>query len=225
MAARLQQIEREKRTAGNEAKKATKAAIQQSVLNSRFRNMNYNNLVMQLRKLCNHPYLVLEDVQSIPDALYFRDLLASSGKLVVLDQLLDALLVDEACEQHKILIFSQMTTMLNILQGFLYTKGLACYRLDGTTDRHTRDHIISQFFDPTPETEGGGVERQPGGTRPHSPSLTPHSQADLEEGRGSSGVRVFLLSTRAGEASTDYFLVPFLIPAPPTSHTYATHYP
>lgn len=54
--------------------------------------MNANNLLMQLRKLCNHPYLVLEDVQTIPDALYYQHLLSSSGKLFVLDKLLSPLL-------------------------------------------------------------------------------------------------------------------------------------
>lgn len=160
----------------------------------RFRNMNYNNLVMQLRKLCNHPFLVLEDVRSIPDELYFRDLLAASGKLVVLDRLLDELLDTREQrgeaggdrhqhdkQQHKVLIFSQMTTMLDILQGFLHGKGLACFRLDGGTDRLTRDHIIGKFFD---------------GANPH------HQQTQLQNGdeeKEGGGVRVFLLSTRAGE--------------------------
>ena len=34
--------------------------------------LNYNNAVMQLRKLCNHPYLLLEEVKTIPDELYFE---------------------------------------------------------------------------------------------------------------------------------------------------------
>ena len=35
--------------------------------------------------------------------------------------------------------------MLDILQGFLHTRGYNCHRLDGSTDRHTREQIISNF--------------------------------------------------------------------------------
>ena len=55
-------------------------------------HLNINNLLMQLRKLCNHPYLVLEDIRSVPDDLYFKHLVNSSGKLFVLDKLLWRLL-------------------------------------------------------------------------------------------------------------------------------------
>ena len=54
--------------------------------------LNYNNVLMQLRKLCNHPYLLLEDVRTIPDELYYQYIVASSGKLAVLDGLLKELL-------------------------------------------------------------------------------------------------------------------------------------
>ena len=54
--------------------------------------LTINNLLMQLRKLCNHPFLVLEDIRPIPDAQYFDDLITSSGKLFVLDKLLTNLL-------------------------------------------------------------------------------------------------------------------------------------
>jgi SNF2 family DNA or RNA helicase len=51
-----------------------------------------NNALMQLRKLCNHPYLVLEDIKSIPDTLYDKYLIISSGKLKVLDKMLEFLI-------------------------------------------------------------------------------------------------------------------------------------
>jgi SNF2 family DNA or RNA helicase len=53
---------------------------------------SFQNLVMQLRKICNHSYLFLEDMKSIPDDLYEKFLLESSGKLYVLNKLLDSLL-------------------------------------------------------------------------------------------------------------------------------------
>jgi SNF2 family DNA or RNA helicase len=193
LAARVEQLEKLPR-----GDKKRKKAAQQSLLDSRIVNMNYNNLVMQLRKLCNHPYLVLEDVQTIPDSLYFRDLVCSSGKLVVLDQLLDQLLGKE--EEHKILIFSQMTTMLNILQGFLHTKGISCYRLDGSTDRHTREEIISKFYNggdgKTKTSADGGISLQRG----EEPSGADEIDLDTSGATVESDVRVFLLSTRAGKS-------------------------
>ena len=187
VAARLKQMEKLSSTHKSN-KKRLKAMVQQSLLNSRFINMNYNNLVIQLRKLCNHPYLVLEDAQSIPDDLYFRDLVCSSGKLVVLDRLLDELLVSQKNDNHKILIFSQMTTMLNILQGFLQIKGISCYRLDGSTDRQVREEIISNFFDSNSNRDDG-VSKVPGD----------------RETEKKDNIRVFLLSTRAGKTVLDEF--------------------
>jgi SNF2 family DNA or RNA helicase len=52
----------------------------------------YSNVLMSLRRLCNHPYLLLEDVKSIPDELYYKDLVASSGKLSLLHGLLKHLI-------------------------------------------------------------------------------------------------------------------------------------
>ena len=54
--------------------------------------LSYSNVLMSLRRLCNHPYLLLEDVKSIPDELYYKDLVASSGKLSLLHGLLKSLI-------------------------------------------------------------------------------------------------------------------------------------
>ena len=75
-------------------------------------SLSYSNLIMQLRKLCNHPYLLLEDVLTIPDELYYQYIVSSSGKMCVLDRLLKRLLP----QGHRVLIFCQMTTMMDILQ-------------------------------------------------------------------------------------------------------------
>ena len=66
-------------------------------LGSTFRHgsLSYSNLIMQLRKLCNYQYIV-----------------SSSGKMCVLDRLLKRLLP----QGHRVLIFCQMTTMMDILQ-------------------------------------------------------------------------------------------------------------
>ena len=60
--------------------------------NTKIGKLNYNNMLMQLRKICNHPYLLLEDVHTIPDSLYYDYIVRSSGKLSVLDGILKELL-------------------------------------------------------------------------------------------------------------------------------------
>jgi superfamily II DNA/RNA helicase len=102
----------------------------------------YHNILMQLRKICNHSYLFLEDIQTIPDETYFKYLLESSGKLFVLDKLIDSLVFQQ---KSKVLLFSQFTTMLTILEGYLQRKGIQYCRLDGSTDRETRELSISNF--------------------------------------------------------------------------------
>jgi SNF2 family DNA or RNA helicase len=69
------------------------------------------NVMMQLRKCCNHPYLLegveemeLRDVPPSPEEIHSR-LIAASGKLVLIDKLLPRL----RSENHKVLIFSQVT--------------------------------------------------------------------------------------------------------------------
>jgi SNF2 family DNA or RNA helicase len=66
--------------------------------------LSYSNVLMSLRRLCNHPYLLLEDVKSIPDELYYKDLVASSGKLSLLHGLLKNLIP----KGHKV---SQITAI------------------------------------------------------------------------------------------------------------------
>lgn len=134
---------------------------------------------------------------SIPDDLYDQYLVTSSGKLAMLSIVLDHLIK----EGHKVLIFSQMTTMLDIIQGFLYQKGYLCYRLDGNTDRFTRDKIIKQFHQTDPienqiddneEIENIDLgENNDGGNIDNSGNSKLKSQSF-------ESASIFLLSTRAG---------------------------
>ena len=78
-------------------------------------NMSYNNIFMQLRKLCNHPFLLLEEIKDISDEMYFKYLISSSGKFTVLRHLLSKLVA----QGRKIIIFSQMTMVLNLLESLL----------------------------------------------------------------------------------------------------------
>ncbi|KAG9327529.1 hypothetical protein KVV02_003774 [Mortierella alpina] len=106
-------------------------------------NMKLMNMVMQLRKVCNHPFLFdwpIDPKTNMP--VLSEDLLNSSGKMLVLNRLLDALF----SRGHKVLIFSQFTTMLDIIQDWaeIY-KGWNCCRIDGSIPQEDRRRQISEF--------------------------------------------------------------------------------
>ncbi len=57
---------------------------------------SFHNIIMQLRKICDHSFLFLEDIKTIPDDIYFNFLLHASGKLNVLDRLLNSLMKQDS---------------------------------------------------------------------------------------------------------------------------------
>lgn len=68
---------------------------------------------MQLRKVCSHPFLF--NWPSDPDTrelIVNEELVGASGKMMVLDRLLCELFK----RKHKVLVFSQFTTMLDIIE-------------------------------------------------------------------------------------------------------------
>lgn len=103
---------------------------------------HYLNLLMQLRKVCCHPYL-FSNVEP-PDAPPIGEhLVDSSGKLKVLDKLLGKLYKEGG---HKVLLFSQMTAVLNILEDYCLLRGYEFCRIDGSTDIKTREDQIDRFM-------------------------------------------------------------------------------
>ena len=101
---------------------------------------------MQLRKCCNHPFLIegVEQKQlafcSNVDSQY-QTLIQSSGKMVLLDKLLPKL----KREGHKVLIFSQMVRVLDILEDYIRWKGYGFERLDGSASGNIRQVAIDNF--------------------------------------------------------------------------------
>lgn len=98
------------------------------------------NTMMQLRKICNHPYLFLDynnPLYEHIDSMIYR----SSGKFELLDRIIPKLL---SCG-HKILIFSQMTHLMDILQLFFDYKGYRHLRLDGNTKADDRGNQMEIF--------------------------------------------------------------------------------
>ncbi|KAK2196858.1 bifunctional Helicase [Babesia duncani] len=117
------------------------------------------NLAMQLRKACNHPYLFegYEDRDSDP---FGEHLVENAGKLSLLDKLLYRLLKSNS----RILIFSQMSRMLDILEDYCRMRGYLYFRIDGNTSGEERDSQIASFNVPDSEvsifllsTRAGGL--------------------------------------------------------------------
>ncbi|KAF9530771.1 SNF2 family N-terminal domain-containing protein [Crepidotus variabilis] len=76
-------------------------------------NMKLQNAVMQLRKVCSHPFLFDWPIDPKTHApVLGEELVSASGKMMVLDRLLRELFK----RKHKVLIFSQFKIMLDIIQ-------------------------------------------------------------------------------------------------------------
>ena len=111
-----------------------------------------NNLAMQLRKCCNHLFLLngieeeyREKQKSEGQVMPEGDLLASaSGKLVLLDKLLPRLKENG----HRILIFSQFTMMLDVLEDYLSSREVNFERIDGSITGNKRQQAIDRFQAP-----------------------------------------------------------------------------
>eukprot|EP00727_Mastigamoeba_balamuthi_P011170 m51a1_g6676 putative myb domain-containing protein (1645) ;mRNA; f:210997-220030 len=106
------------------------------------------NVVMQLRKVCNHPYLFEGAEQGHADGETGDDIITNSGKMVVLDKLLPKL----QAQGSRVLIFSQMTRMLDILEDYLTYRNYKYARIDGSTDGNERDAQIEEFNKPGSDT-------------------------------------------------------------------------
>ncbi|XP_064456046.1 lymphoid-specific helicase-like [Ornithodoros turicata] len=98
------------------------------------------NLLMDLRKICSHPYLLRCPLE---DGLIPRDeaLVQASGKL----RLLDAMLLQLRKRGHKVLLFSQMTRMLDLLEEYCALRNFQYCRLDGDTRSEDRIDQIRSF--------------------------------------------------------------------------------
>jgi SNF2 family DNA or RNA helicase len=103
------------------------------------------NIMMQLRKCCNHPFLLkgVEDYELAEKAHHehMGEIVEASGKLVLIDKLLPKLMKD----QHKVLIFSQMVRVLDILQDYLNVRGIKHERIDGGVRGNDRQSAIDRF--------------------------------------------------------------------------------
>jgi chromodomain-helicase-DNA-binding protein 1 len=101
------------------------------------------NVVMQLRKCCNHPYL-FQGAEPGPPFVTGDHLVDASGKMVLLDKLLVRLKETG----HRVLIFSQMVRMLDIIADYCRLRGFLHQRLDGSTPAPLRHAAMEHFNEP-----------------------------------------------------------------------------
>uniref|UniRef100_A0A3P8RRZ4 Proliferation-associated SNF2-like protein n=1 Tax=Amphiprion percula TaxID=161767 RepID=A0A3P8RRZ4_AMPPE len=105
-------------------------------------NLKLQNILMLLKRCCNHPYLVEYPLD--PTTQEFKideQLVQSSGKFLILDRLLPALKE----RGHKVLIFSQMTSILDVLMDYCYLRKFQYSRLDGSMSYTDRDENMTKF--------------------------------------------------------------------------------
>ncbi|XP_051034429.1 probable global transcription activator SNF2L1 isoform X4 [Phodopus roborovskii] len=115
------------------------------VLNSagKMDKMRLLNILMQLRKCCNHPYL-FDGAEPGPPYTTDEHIVSNSGKMVALDKLL-ARIKEQG---SRVLIFSQMTRLLDILEDYCMWRGYEYCRLDGQTPHEEREGAIEAFNAP-----------------------------------------------------------------------------
>uniref|UniRef100_A0A7N8WKW6 Chromodomain helicase DNA binding protein 3 n=1 Tax=Mastacembelus armatus TaxID=205130 RepID=A0A7N8WKW6_9TELE len=106
------------------------------------------NIMMDLKKCCNHPYLfpvASMEAQKTPSGAYEGSALTkSSGKLMLLQKMLRKLKE----QGHRVLVFSQMTKMLDLLEDFLDYEGYKYERIDGGITGALRQEAIDRFNAP-----------------------------------------------------------------------------
>lgn len=98
-----------------------------------------NNIVMQLRKVCNHPYLFSPEGYHVNE-----NIIRSSAKVALLDEMLPKL----KAAGHRVLMFTQMTAVMNILEDFFALRGFRSLRLDGSTTAEEREKRMYQYNAP-----------------------------------------------------------------------------
>ncbi|KFZ03060.1 hypothetical protein V501_09428, partial [Pseudogymnoascus sp. VKM F-4519 (FW-2642)] len=117
-------------------------------------------LINILRKVCNSPQLLIpsskksaakrvedaeDTVEGISEERLKAPLLATSTKMRVLDGLLKAIAEDPRNTKEKVVIVSNFTATLDLLQIHLSKLNLPFLRLDGDTPTNRRQDIVNEF--------------------------------------------------------------------------------
>ena len=121
--------------------------------------LRLQNILMHLRKCCNHPYL-FDGAEPGPPYTTDKHIVENCGKMVLLDKLLQRL----KAQGSRVLIFTQMTKVLDILEDYCIWKEYQYCRLDGNTSHDLRQESINAYNAPNSEkfifmlsTRAGGL--------------------------------------------------------------------
>lgn len=96
---------------------------------------------VSLKEIADHPYLVHHPVDKQGFLISDQELIKASGKMLVLNKLLPRL----KQRGHRVLIFSTLVIMLNVLECYMEDKNYKYSRLDGRDDLETREYNINKF--------------------------------------------------------------------------------
>ncbi|KAL0276318.1 UNVERIFIED_CONTAM: hypothetical protein PYX00_003911 [Menopon gallinae] len=106
------------------------------------------NTIVQLRKLCNHPFMFqqieekyCDHVGAAAGVISGPDLYRASGKFELLDRILPKL----KATNHRVLLFCQMTQLMTIMEDYLTWRNFNYLRLDGTTKSEDRGELLRRF--------------------------------------------------------------------------------
>ena len=86
-------------------------------------------IITRLRQICCHPALFVENYEG------------GSGKLDMLKEIIE----EAVMSGHRILVFSQFTSMLSIISGMLRMSGIDHFYLDGNTKSRERLNLVNEF--------------------------------------------------------------------------------
>ncbi|XP_021108737.1 lymphoid-specific helicase isoform X2 [Heterocephalus glaber] len=105
-------------------------------------NLKLQNIMMLLRKCCNHAYLIEYPIDPVTQEFKIdEELVINSGKFLILDRMLPEL----KNRGHKVLLFSQMTRMLDILMDYCQLRNFNFSRLDGSMSYSEREKNMHDF--------------------------------------------------------------------------------
>ncbi|KOX23037.1 helicase [Streptomyces sp. NRRL F-6491] len=98
-------------------------------------------LLTSLKQICNHPAQFLKE--EVPRGPGTARLAGRSGKLALLDELLDTILAEDG----SVLVFTQYVSMARLLADHLAARGIPAQLLHGGTPVAERERMVDRFQD------------------------------------------------------------------------------
>ena len=117
--------------------------LKKSTIDKGTSTSHYKNILVQLRKVCDHPYL-FHGIEPTDAPELGDHLIKSCGKM----QFLDKLLQKSKADNSQTLIFSGFTSMLDILEDYCRFREYKYCRLDGNTELEDRQNQIDDYTSP-----------------------------------------------------------------------------